>query len=212
VGYLLYREIRDFAPADLSSGELVVALMIADDANDITRRSWIANEELCFRARMKASGVRDALSRLAGRGYEFRVIHGYGKNGRPVFAAKGHTVDYLVPDMLKGAAVAAPFDPGHSLKGAAVPHKGAAVAAPKSLKGAAVAAPLSSEDLNHLRIPSNPGPDLTPAVEGTHASRQVKTSDFPVADSGPLSQAEEFARQANGLREFEKAQSIQEAK
>lgn len=117
MGYLLYREVRDFAPADLSQAELVVALMIADDANEHTRRSWIALELLCARARLKPTGVRGALQRLAARGLEFRVIHGYGKDGRPVFAAKGHAVDYLVPDMLKGDTLTSPYPVDNPPKG-----------------------------------------------------------------------------------------------
>jgi hypothetical protein len=108
VGYPLYREIRDYAPGDWSSSELVVALMIADDANDDTRASWIPTPLLCARARLKASSVRAALTKLAARGYEFRVIHGYARDGRPVFAVKGRALDFVVPDMIQGARIPAP--------------------------------------------------------------------------------------------------------
>ena len=121
MGYKLCREIRDFAPPDLTSGELVVALMIADDANDRTRRSWIPLPILCARTRLKPSSVRAALSTLAARGYEFRVIHGYGKDGRPVFAAKGHATDFVVPDMLKGATGLAPMSMSGTTKSVAWP-------------------------------------------------------------------------------------------
>ncbi len=99
VGFPLYREIRDYAPHDWTSGELVVALMIADDANDHTRRSFIANSELCYRTRLKPSSVRAALEKLAGRGFEFRVSYGKGKDGREVYATKGHPSQYMVPDI-----------------------------------------------------------------------------------------------------------------
>src|SRR5258707_11328042 len=177
VGHDLYREVVNFAPDDLSPGELVVAWVIADDARDATRVSWISNAELCRRSRMKPSGVRAALGRRAARRFEFRAIHGYRKDGRPVFAAKGHAADYLVPDMLKGAVSAAPLAAGGARKGAVVAHKGAVTAAPIGPKGAVVTAPLPSEDLNPLRQPSDDGPDLTPAVEGARASRQVNSSN-----------------------------------
>jgi hypothetical protein len=109
VGFKLYREVLDFAPADVTSGELVVALIIADDANDATRVSWMSLPLLCARTRLKPSSVRAALAKLAARGYEFRVAHGFGKDGRPVFAAKGHAVDYVVPDMLIAASPLAPI-------------------------------------------------------------------------------------------------------
>lgn len=169
MGYKLYREIRDFAPDDLTSGELAVALMIADDANDRTRRSWIPLPLLCQRARLKPSSVRAALAKLAARGYEFRVIHGYGTDGRPVFAAKGHATDYVVPDMLKGATGLAPIEPFEPVdnpgkgasavapngrypqpKGASAVAEGATRVAPIGPKGASALAPLPSKNLNHL--------------------------------------------------------------
>ena len=39
MGYPLYREIKNHAPDDWTAGERLVALVIADDANDKTRRS-----------------------------------------------------------------------------------------------------------------------------------------------------------------------------
>lgn len=138
----------------------MVAWVIADDARDETRRSFISQAELCFRARLKAATVREKLAMLAARGYEFRVIHGYGKDGRPVYAAKGHAVDYVVPDLLKGTGLPAPKP---ALKGAGPP---AAYSDPKALemapkaleitpKGAGLPAPPS---LNPL---SNPSPGGT---------------------------------------------------
>ena len=110
VGYRLYRQIRDLAPQNWTSGELVVAFIIADSANDGTRRSYLDNPELCRRARMSVDGVRKALQRLAERGFEFRVSKGKDKNGRKVYAVSGKNVEYQVPDVFmileRGAAVA----------------------------------------------------------------------------------------------------------
>ncbi len=86
-----------------------MALVIADDARDQNRVSWITLPLLCARARLKPSSVRAALAKLASRGLEFRVPHGYGKDGRPVFATKNHAVDYAVPDLIKGASPLAPI-------------------------------------------------------------------------------------------------------
>ena len=152
VGYKLYREVRDFAPARLTAGELVVALMIADDASDKTRQSWIPNAELCRRARMAPPTLRKHLAGLAARGLEFRVCHGYGSDGRPVFAARGHATDYVVPDFLKAAMDGAPKAVDNSSEGAT---DGAAISRERRYesgrkalrntgKGATDVAPLSS--------------------------------------------------------------------
>jgi hypothetical protein len=235
VGFKVYREVRDFAPPGITSGELVVALIIADDAGEESRRSWIKSEELCYRTRMKPSTVRANLAKLAARGLEFRVIHGRDKNGNPVYAVKGKTPDYLVPDFLLGASPLAPKavdNPGVGASGlapngtpgdpvdASAVAVGASAVAPKRLQGASRLAPLSSEDLNHLNIPSLDCPVITTSVEGTCATGQVKTSDFAASVQGTaqplppvkLTQQEEFERQVAGLREFEMKNSIQESK
>lgn len=100
MGYRLYREIRDFAPQDWTSGEMLVALMIADDARDDGRISWIAPCELARRCRMGDRAIRKTLEKLAGKGYEFRVGHGKGKDGREVYATKDHPIEYVVPDIV----------------------------------------------------------------------------------------------------------------
>jgi hypothetical protein len=186
VGFKLYREVRDFAPGDLTSGELVVALTIADDARDETRRSWISLPLLCARTRLKPSGVRSALGKLAARGLEFRVAHGYGGDGRPMFALKGHAVDYVVPDMLKGAATAppkaapkpvdnsakgdttaAPLNGSGRLKGATVAHKGDTTAAPIGAQrwGHSVTPPLK-EPKPSKQIPSTEEASVVTAPGG----------------------------------------------
>jgi len=100
LGFRLYREIRDHAPAGWTHAERLVAWVIADDASDETRRSWIKLPEIMARTGIKTeSGVRQVLQRLAARGYEFRIPIAKGRDGRPVFAAKGHSLDFLVPSM-----------------------------------------------------------------------------------------------------------------
>jgi hypothetical protein len=97
VGYKLYREVRDFAPADWTAAERVVAWVIADDAHDKSRISFMKLALLCHRTGLSPRGIRDALQRLRERGYEFRRSFGYDKNGNPVYAARGHEVEYEVP-------------------------------------------------------------------------------------------------------------------
>lgn len=110
MGYRLYRQIRDFAPQDWTSGELVVALMIADSANEQTRRSYIAASDLEKLCRMGGRGVRKNLEKLAEKGFEFRVPYGKDSNGKPVYAVAGNGVEYQVPGIFgtlqKASAVA----------------------------------------------------------------------------------------------------------
>ena len=182
VGYKLSLYLRDFAPADWTSGELVVALMIADDASDSTRQSWLALPELCFRARLKESSVRAALRKLAARGFEFRVAHGTGKDGRPVFAARGHAVDYIVPDILKAASALAPLPVDNPLEGvtALAPlGDGKALAGERkalaqSPKGATALAPLSSDLLSTPHQPSSVA-DTAAEVGATLPTGQVRS-------------------------------------
>lgn len=110
VGYKLYRQIRDYAPADWTSGELVVALMIADSANEQTRQAYITADDLNRLCRMSGRGVRKNLEKLAGKGFEFRVSQGKDGAGNIVYAVAGNGVEYQVPDIFahlqKASAVA----------------------------------------------------------------------------------------------------------
>lgn len=158
MGYLLYREVRDRAPEDWTPTERLVAWIIADDANDKTRKSWIKLPEIMQRAGIRTeSGVRQALQRLAARGFEFRVPIGTGKDGRPVFAAKGHSLDFLVPLMPERQLPAVAFEPGNPredlARGSRGSHEDSPPEAPKATvmdaKGDCAESPLSSAP--HLR-------------------------------------------------------------
>lgn len=101
VGYKLYRQVRDLAPGDWTSGERLVAWVIADDANDGTRRSYIATDELARRCGMTEDGVRKCLGKLAKKGFEFRVSLGTGSDGREVYTVRGVPPQYAVPDIFQ---------------------------------------------------------------------------------------------------------------
>jgi hypothetical protein len=128
VGYKLYRQIRDFAPQDWTSGELVIAIMIADSANEETRRSYIDNADLCRRARMTDRGVRKALERLLERGFDFRVSRGKGKDGKEMYALSGKRTEYQVPDIFarleRGSVIAYGLVDKLTADGTAVPPDG----------------------------------------------------------------------------------------
>lgn len=110
MGHTLYRQVRDLAPGDWTSGMRVVAWCIADAAGETTRRATkLTLPQLCKQAGMSERGVRKVLERLAESGFEFRVEHGKDKDGKPVYATPVQDVEYQVPaifqHMINGAAV-----------------------------------------------------------------------------------------------------------
>ncbi len=187
MGFLLYRMLRAGMPPEWASGMRLVALIIADDANDETRLSWIRNEQLCEETGLTPRGVRDALQALGDHDYEMRVSHGTDKRGRPVYAARGHSVDYRVPIMPPRPPRPSKEAPECRLWASET----ASETAPKAAlerrkggtdlpKGGTVVPPLSS-DL--LTIPSSTKQLLTePSVEG-NGSAPDQDHDFDDLDA-----------------------------
>ncbi|WP_066070084.1 hypothetical protein [Frankia sp. EI5c] len=104
MGYELYREVKDHAPADLHPTELLLLLIVADDANDQTRLSFAAREQLVRWMRMTTwDSVQKVLNRLAKRELEIRVPIGKDRSGRAVFARVGQKTTYRVPEFLSRA-------------------------------------------------------------------------------------------------------------
>ena len=97
MGYRLYRHVLDHAPAELTSGERLVLLVIADDANDNTRIGWPGVDLIMHRSGLGETGVKRALGRLAERGLEARVPIAEDAKGRPIFAVRGRRTTYRVP-------------------------------------------------------------------------------------------------------------------
>ena len=86
-------------PPEWTQGERLVALIIADSCNDRTGAGFISNQQLREETGYTAVGLRRVFERLSERGYEMRVSHGVGSDGRQVFAARGHATDYQVPTL-----------------------------------------------------------------------------------------------------------------
>jgi hypothetical protein len=139
-----------------------VALEIADDANETTRKSWAALEDLArWTGAKDTSVVRNALKRLAIAGWEFRIPIGKGKDGRLLYAVPGTRMTFLVPHF-EGVATATPYgaegEQGLPLGGAEAPPSGPQGGAGAHSEGAtahsegAVAPPFSS-------YPSDPSTD-----------------------------------------------------
>lgn len=106
MGYELRRQLREALGPDISGLQRAVALEIADDANEDTRRSWAALEDLArWTGAKDGVVVRNALKRLAVAGWEFRVPIGKGRDGRTLYAVPGMRMTFLVPH-LEGVALA----------------------------------------------------------------------------------------------------------
>lgn len=104
MGYELRRQLREALGPDITGLQRAVALEIADDANERTRRSWVALEDLArWTGAKDSSVVRNALKRLAAGGWEFRVPIGKGKDGRALYAVPGTRMTFLVPHFEGGA-------------------------------------------------------------------------------------------------------------
>jgi hypothetical protein len=106
VNYRTREEITDLFPARTTPAERLVGLEIAQFARESTRISLIPLPLLAARSGLSPDGVRKALQRLSGRGLEFRISHGKGKDGREVYTKPGTEIEYQVPSAGEFAAAA----------------------------------------------------------------------------------------------------------
>src|SRR5690606_29554617 len=97
MGYELYRHVLGHAPGELDAAARLVLAVIADDANEKTRRSYLGMDLLAHRTGLLPDSIGKALRRLAKADIEIRVPVGADKNGKPVFAMRGHRTVYLIP-------------------------------------------------------------------------------------------------------------------
>jgi len=107
MGYELRRWLADRLPAELSSGERLVALEIADQANEKTRRAF---GKAVLATIVRRTGYADekqlgkVLGKLAAHGIELRVpmrrTDGQvvvDKRGYVMFACNTHALEFLIP-------------------------------------------------------------------------------------------------------------------
>lgn len=97
MGYRLFREVLDHAPADLTMAERFVLAAIADAANDDTRKGWPTVELIAHRTGSTVDGVHKVIQRLRRRGYDIRVALKIGADGRKVYSWRGRSTTYQVP-------------------------------------------------------------------------------------------------------------------
>lgn len=113
MGHDLYRMLLAGAPADWTTGERLIALVIADHCSDRTNAGYLSNTELCRETGLAPQTVRRLLASLAVRGYEFRVPIARGQDGRLVYSNRGRATDYrvpIIPPRPQGAQFRAPSE------------------------------------------------------------------------------------------------------
>ncbi len=105
--------LRTPAAKDLSPKARIVLLTVADRVMDTRTRQMrrfkgddcTLHERLCEVADVKPEGLKKIFQELAARGLEVRVqIHRDGKPlfdkaGRPVFACRGHAMEFRLPEL-----------------------------------------------------------------------------------------------------------------
>ena len=176
MGYELRRQLREALGPDITGLQRAVALEIADDANDDTRESWAALEDLARWTGAKDTNVvRNALKRLSAADWEFRVPIGKGKDGRLLYAVPGRRMTYRVPDF-EEVATATPKGEQE------LPH-GGAVATPQTPKGVAGA---------HSGVAGAPseGAGATPFSSTPHDPSRDKDSSPAAVPSQKASRAQ----------------------
>jgi len=112
VGYALHREVRDFlVGTEASSLERIIAIEIAIEADDKTRncrrwdkqtRRWIPTVTVGHLIGWTGGNERtvsEMLRRLARRGLDLRKPLGKDKDGKTMYARKGHATEFCVPPL-----------------------------------------------------------------------------------------------------------------
>lgn len=115
MGVRMVVQVLDHAPDDLTAGERLLLVALAEKADDTTRRVlWSRDEDprttLRRRTGLSDSGLRKTFQRLADRGLDPRVVLLHDAAGRPVFAHQGMVATYRLPDLVQGGTTGSPSE------------------------------------------------------------------------------------------------------
>lgn len=103
-------EVLDHAPREMTQAELVVLVVLAEQAREDTRECWPGMELICHRSRLQEDSVRKVFQRLAARGHEVRVAVGKSKSGQPIYAHHGARTLYRIPRFAPSTQNSQPLD------------------------------------------------------------------------------------------------------
>ncbi|MFD7791001.1 hypothetical protein [Streptomyces sp. NPDC059759] len=171
MGYPLYREVKKWAPPTLTHREKLAAMVLADDANDVTRETFssVVDPDILRFAMVKNDrDMRKILTRLVEEDVLERVV--VGGNGR---AAK-YRFRYLAP-----AAPTTVAGPNQTDNGTAAPD----VAGPERTANSGVGGP--NETANSGDGQGAGGPERTgySGVAGPNRNSCRSESDLPTPSS-----------------------------
>lgn len=159
IGLML--EVMDHAPAELTSGERLVLLVIAERANEESRiakqsERWTL-DVIAHRAGVRRSGLKSIFQGLARKGCEIRIPVKFDKSRSPVFAFEGTAMTFKIPHLAQRGGQDIPSQRrGHDIPSSD------AEGMPQHPRGVAVASERGGQDhpqsLKTLKEPSNPSP------------------------------------------------------
>ncbi len=104
-------EVLDHSPPTLTPVDRLLLTVVAEDCNDATREGWCGWQLIARRMHWSDQvgggkhAVTKAVAQLASHGVEIRVPMGKDKNGKPIYATRGHRTVYRIPPLGKGANV-----------------------------------------------------------------------------------------------------------
>jgi hypothetical protein len=197
VGYELTRMLRasQMLPG-LGRPEQAVALELADICMDATRRppqNMNAGARVCEDLGIPMGSLGNILAKMAARGLEVRVPIGKDKNGRLVYAAKGHALDFLFPSLppraIKGPLNDGPLMPEPVDNAPDTGHKGPLNDGPLAVKG-----PLNDGaiELKGPRFEAQRSTESwTPTPVTPKSKEDARRVGDPIADKLPEDQGQE---------------------
>lgn len=171
MGYKLRRWLAEALPDGLSSGERLVALEIADQANEETRRAFGLN---LMDVIVRRTGLADPkqvgkiLGKLAAAGVELRVPATdkagrviKDKQGRTVYACRGHMLEFRIPQ--PGEAPALKVPQAEDLNDPKVPQAGE-LNDPQGEKGPPPGAERSPARGTKVPLAGHPSPHISSVI------------------------------------------------
>lgn len=143
MGWRLAEEVLDRLPPKVNSGARLYLCVLAQLANDDTREV-IPRANLAAiigrRTGLSANGQRSAVRHLVAAGLDPRIAMGADRNGDPLFAVPGRSLNFRIPNLPQGEPLSTPMgsegEPGST---AAV-----LVSAPSTREGALTGSPHAS--------------------------------------------------------------------
>jgi len=175
LGYKLRRWLADHLPPGISSGERLVALEAADQANDDTRTAYGTDLLEIIARRSGLSGPKQVgkiLGKLAAHGIELRVpVTGADGRplrdgrGRPVFACNGHKLTLRIPTLEDCPALVAPEETIEGPPpGAPSTFEGPPSGAPSTAEGPPPGTGRSPAGDSKVPRPGHPSPHISSGV------------------------------------------------